>query len=450
MNPPPPAFLPPAARLRALRAAAHGRPQGTFAFSWEREEGCSQRFDIPVPEGMESDPDVVRFAERCVKSVLWAAGGWRLRMAGPESIRRAVEACYAPGGPRQFDRDLMARVYGRPMVIEHARREEIPDTRDLARSTGTSWKGCRLGFDLGASDFKIAAVQEGRVVFQAEHPWDPRAATDPAYHFDRLDQGLREAAGHLPRIDAIGGSTAGIVVDRHLRSASLFRGIPEDRLADAGGMFLALERKWNVPVAVANDGDVTALAAFLADGAPAVLGVAMGSSEAAGYLDRNGNLTGRLSELAFAPVDLAPDAPADEWSGDTGVGAMYFSQQAVARLARHYGLELPETMLLPRRLVEVQRRMADGEEAVQRLYETIGTHLGHAVAWYREFYDFDRLLLLGRVTTGRGGDVILETARAALSAHYPDLAEGVRLTMPDEKSKRLGQAVAAAALERAE
>jgi predicted NBD/HSP70 family sugar kinase len=209
-----------------------------------------------------------------------------------------------------------------------------------------------------------------------------------------------------------------------------------------------LEREWRVPVEVANDGDVTALAAHLADGATGVLGVAMGSSEAAGYIDRAGHLTGRLNELAFAPADLAPDAPADEWSGDTGVGAMYFSQQAVNRLARHFGLHYDDATTLPDRLVDVQRRMADGDAKARAIYETVGTHLGHAVAWYREFYDFGHMLVLGRVTTGSGGDLLLATARATLAAHYPDVAATVSLRMPDEKSKRLGQAVAAAALAR--
>lgn len=439
-----PPFVPPAAVLRRLRQEGGGGAS-CFRFAWEREDGCCQRFEFPVPAGRESSAEVLQLAERSVKFVLWAAGGWRLRLAGPEALCRAVEAAYGAGGARGFDREMMARVYGRALVIERCAPDAVPETRDALRSTGTSWKGCRLGFDLGASDFKIAAVQDGEVRFQSETPWDPRNATTVAYHYERLNGGLREAAGRLPRVDAIGGSTAGIVVDNRMCFASLFRGIPKERYEEARSLFQRLEKEWGVPVEVANDGDVTALAAYLADGQAAVLGVAMGSSEAAGYLDRQAHLTGRLNELAFAPVDFAPEAPADEWSGDQGVGAMYFSQQAVARLAPHFGLDFPADMPLPDRLVKVQERMAGDEPAVRALYETIGVHLGHSVAWYRAFYDFDRLLLLGRVTTGRGGDLLLESARRTLAESYSDLAS-VQLAMPDEKSKRLGQSVAAAAL----
>lgn len=443
----PPSFLSPALRLRSLRAsAAADAPR--LAFAWERDEGCAARFELPLPRGAEKDPDVLRLAERCVKAVLWSAGGWRLWLAGPDAVCRAIESAYAPGGARQFDRDLMERVYQRPVAVVRCAAEALPALRDATRSTGVSWRGCRLGFDLGASDFKLAAVEDGTVRFSAEFPWNPRNAADPAYHYGKLNEGLRQAAEHLPRVDAIGGSTAGIVVGNCLRSASLFRAVPSERYAEAREMFLKLERAWGVPVEVANDGDVTALAAYLADGSTGVLGVAMGSSEAAGYINRAGQLTGRISELAFAPVDLAPDAPADEWSGDAGVGAMYFSQQAVNRLARHYGVVFPAEVPLPERLVEVQRRMAAGDPAARRIYETIGEHLGHTVAWYREFYDYEHLLVLGRVTTGAGGGVLLDRARAALSAHYPDLADAIHLRMPDEKSKRLGQAVAAAALAR--
>jgi predicted NBD/HSP70 family sugar kinase len=164
--------------------------------------------------------------------------------------------------------------------------------------------GCRLGFDLGASDFKISAVRRGKVVFSEEFPWDPRNQADPEYHYSKLNEGLKKAAAKLPRVDAIGGSTAGVVVDNRIQVASLFRAIPPERYAEAQNMFLRLGQEWQVPIEVANDGDVTALAGLMSLGKKGILGVAMGSSEAAGFIDRKGCLTGRLSELAFAPVDL--------------------------------------------------------------------------------------------------------------------------------------------------
>ena len=436
-------FFPLAAKMREMKSYKGNTEK--FVFAWERENGCAYRFEMPVPVDRAGDPDVIRLAERAVKFALWAAGGKILHLSGPAEIRSAVKKAYSAGGARDFDRDMMLKSYGEEMEIRECEAKDVPETKDSAGGAGVSWDGCRIGFDLGASDFKIAAVQDGEVKFSEEFPWDPRNATDPSYHVGKLDQGLREAAKHLPRVDAIGGSTAGIVVDNHIRVASLLRAVSVAKYAEAQAMFKTIEKMWGVPVHVENDGDVTALAAYLSQGTKAVLGVAMGSSEAAGYLDRKGSITGRLNELAFAPVDFAASAPADEWSADIGVGAMYFSQQAVNYLACRLGMKFPDEMKLPERLVEVQKKMAADDPAASALYETIGYHLGHSVAWYREFYDYDHLLILGRVTTGRGGEIILDTARRTLAEFYPEVS-GVSISMPDEKSKRLGQAVAAAAL----
>ena len=437
-------FVPMISPLKKIRTAAQGSAQ-EFVFAWERENGCFARYTIPIPSGSEYELEVVRLAERSVKFVLWAAGGWRLHLSGPDFVCKAVESAYGKGGARDFDRDMMLKAYGRELEIRRCRTDGVPESRDSERGAGISWKGNRIGFDLGASDFKIAAVQDGEVRFSDEFPWDPRNASDPAYHLEKLNAGLQEAAKHLPRVDAIGGSTAGIVVDNQIRVSSLLRAIEPRQYKAAQKMFLTLEKKWGVPVKVENDGDVTALAAYLSNGTKAVLGVAMGSSEAGGYLDRNGHITGRLNELAFTPVDFAVDAPTDEWSGDCGVGAMYFSQQATNYLASRLGIPFPADMKLPERLIDVQKLMASDDERAFRLYTMLGTNLGHTVPWYREFYDYDSLLILGRVTTGRGGEILLDAARETLRKFYPEYAN-ISISMPNEKEKRLGQAVAAAAL----
>jgi len=282
--------------------------------------------------------------------------------------------------------------------------------------------------------------------YSDEFPWDPRNQTDPDYHYNKLNEGLKIAAAKLPRVDAIGGSSAGVIVDNRIRVASLLRSIPEARYAEAQNMFIRLAEEWKVPIEVANDGDVTALVGLMSLGKKGILGVAMGSSEAVGFIDRNGCLTGRLSELAFAPVDLHPEAPADEWSGDIGVGAMYFSQQAVNHLAIKKGMRFPAKMALPQRLERVQERMAEGDVTALRIYQKIGLYLGYTVPWYREFYGFDSMMILGRVTSGAGGIMILETARLILADQFPEIAEQVEVFMPDEKARRVGQSVAAASL----
>jgi predicted NBD/HSP70 family sugar kinase len=157
-------------------------------------------------------------------------------------------------------------------------------------------------------------------------------------------------------------------------------------------------------------------------------------------------MTGWLSELAFAPVDNNPKAARDEWSGDAGVGVMYFSQQAVNKLLPAAGISLPSDMGLPERLKAVQELMAKGDVRAAKIYETIGVYFGYAIALYADFYEFDDLLILGRVTTGRGGDVVLDKAREVLKTEFPVLGARIKLHVPDEKSKRVGQAVAAASL----
>ena len=229
---------------------------------------------------------------------------------------------------------------------------------------------------------------------------------------------------------------------------SLYRGIAEpDFDRHIRGIFRALQSWWGgVPFDVVNDGEVTALAGSMSMKANAVLGYSMGTSVAAGYVTPDGNITSWLNELAFVPIDYRDDAPADEWSGDIGCGVQYFSQQAVSRLLPAAGIAVTAEMPLAERLVEVQKLMAQGDPRARKIYETIGTCFGYAIAHYGEFYDIENMLVLGRVTSGEGGDVILANARQVLKDEFPALAEKVRLRTPDEKDKRHGQAIAAASL----
>jgi predicted NBD/HSP70 family sugar kinase len=201
-----------------------------------------------------------------------------------------------------------------------------------------------------------------------------------------------------------------------------------------------------VPLVVMNDGDVTALAGALSLREKGMLGVAMGSSEAGGFMDKRGRILGWLNELAFAPVDYNPAAAADEWSGDAGVGALYFSQQAVNKLLPAAGIKLPKEMDQPARLKAVQQLMEQGDPRAAKIYETIGVYLGYAIPHYADFYDYGHMLILGRVTTGRGGDIVIAKAREVLQLEFPVLAAKIQLHVPDEKSRRVGQAVAAASL----
>jgi predicted NBD/HSP70 family sugar kinase len=446
-----PEFAPAALWNRAYRAAVRasggGRP---LALALERSDGSVSAFRTSVlPHEGASAALNHRYAERLLKFLLWQKGGYRVTIGGCPAIAEYLRGVYSPTGARAFDHRFMGRqVYGRPMVIESTAFEGAPAERETAVALGRHLDGCRIGFDLGASDRKCAAVSNGKLLFTEEAPWNPGAQTDPQYHFDGIHDSLRRAAAHLPRVDAIGGSAAGVYVNNEVRVGSLYRGVPpalfESRVR---GLFRELQAAWGgVPFEVVNDGEAAALAGSMAMGNHAVLGVAMGSSLAAGYVAPEGAITGWLNELAFAPVDYREGAPVDEWSGDAGVGARYFSQQAVGRLLGPAGIELPPEMPLPVKLERVQELAAGGDARALRIYETIGVWFGYTIAHYAEFYEIRNLLVLGRVMTGEGGGRILSVAQAVLQHEFPELAGRIRFRIPEEQEKRHGQAIAAASL----
>ena len=441
-------FFAPLEALDMISSHIDSRPD-KVAIAWEREDGKVYRYDLEIPSTLK--PSAVKFVsyvvERIAKFIVWSAGGWKLYLAGPEKVVKPVAKAYTKKGARAFDYDFFSSIYGRPVEVEIVPYKKMPETNETLQMVKTVADGCRIGFDLGASDFKISALKNGDVVFSKEFPWDPRNNPDPEYHYNMLTAGLKEAAASLPRVDAIGGSTAGTLVGQKMGIASLFRAVKEQnpsKFETAQNMFFRIEKDWGVPFAIYNDGDVTALAGMITMGKKGILGVAMGSSEAVGYVDPDGAMTGRISELAFAPVDFNPNAPKDEWSGDAGVGAMAFSQQAVNWLAEKYGFKFPKAMKLPDRLKVVQEAMERGDEKALQVYIQIGRFLAHAIPWYNEFYDYENMMILGRVTSGLGGSVILETAKAMLKDIYPAHAERIDIFMPDEKARRLGQSVAAA------
>lgn len=443
------AFRPAVLANRAFRAAAqpHAVP---VTLALERSPDSISRFDtfVAAPGTPAARGNFV-YLERLVKFLLWSRGGGRLHFAGPRELGEQLQRRFRETEAGRFDARLMGeKVYERAFEVVVTSPDQMPAAREISAPLGRHWDGCRIGFDLGASDRKVAAVKDGEVVFSNETPWDPKSFTDPRQHFDGIMDSLRQAAAHLPRVDAIGGSSAGVYVDNLVKVASLFRGVPEEQFAQrVRPLFLELRQAWGgIPFDVVNDGEVTALAGAMSLEDNAVLGIAMGSSLAAGYCTRDGNITSWLNELAFAPVDYNPGAAVDEWSGDYGCGVQYFSQQGVGRLIPAAGITLDAKLSLPEKLVEVQKLMAKGDERAAKIYQTIGTCLGYSVAHYAEFYDLKHLLLLGRVTTGQGGEIIMAGANDVLRREFPEVARQVALHMPDEKEKRHGQAMAAASL----
>ena len=449
--------LHPSFRPMYLALREHARAVGsggvTLTLGLERSGGSVSRFSMPVfAAGHAGIAESQRLVERVLKFLLWQRGGHHVFVAGPPAIAEYLSARYRAGGERAFDAEFFAKIYEKPaFVIEAVELSQLPAEREQGKAVGGHLDGCRIGFDAGGSDRKVAAVIDGKEVFSIETVWQPKLESDPDYHFNGIDDSIRQAAAHLPRIDAIGVSSAGIYVDNRTMVASLFRKVPEAAFeARIKSIYQDIAKKWgDVPLEVANDGDVTALAGALELKDDSVLGIAMGTSQAAGYVNPKGLITGWLNELAFVPVDVSDSAPVDgEWSGDRGTGVNYFSQDAAIRLARVAGIELQADASPGEKLKALQKLMSAGDARARGIFESLGVYLGYGLLLYSEFYAIKHVLLLGRVTSGEGGNLLLEKAREVLRTEAPELARRIAIHLPDEATRRVGQSIAAASLPR--
>ena len=389
----------------------------------------------------------VYYVDRLIKMLLWMKGGFKVYLSGSKAVYEAIKDAYRVGGSRAFDADFMSNVYEKPFEVVYC--DHVPEEKSNPQAVGRHLDGCRIGFDAGGSDRKVSAVVNGEPVFSEEVVWFPKTTADPDYHYQGIVSALKSAAEHMPRVDAVGVSSAGIYIENRTMVASLFLKVSkEDFDAKVKDIYIRAIRDTfgDVPYVVANDGDVSALAGAMSLEENNILGIAMGTSEAVGYVDANGNITGWLNELAFAPVDASPDAMEDEWSGDIGCGVKYFSQDSVIKLAPAAGINLSESLSPAEKLKEVQKLMEVPGSPAEAIYRSIGVYLGHSLALYHHFYGFKHVLLLGRVMSGRGGDIILDVCKQVLAEEYPDIAGKIFPNLPDEKARRVGQSVAAASL----
>ena len=397
-----------------------------------------------TPEMAEAD---IYYVDRLIKMLLWMKGGFKVYLSGSKAVYEAMKATYCVGGKRAFDADFMSNVYEKPFEVVYC--DAVPAEKSNPQAVGRHLGGCRIGFDAGGSDRKVSAVIDGEPVFSEEVVWFPKTTADPDYHYEGIVSALKSAAAHMPRVDAVGVSSAGIYIENRTMVASLFLKVPKD-LFDAKVKDIYIraikDTFGDVPYVVANDGDVSALAGAMSLEENNILGIAMGTSEAVGYVDQNGNITGWLNELAFAPVDVSPAAMMDEWSEDIGCGVKYFSQDAVIKLAPAAGIHLDESLSPAEKLKAVQKLMEQPGSPAEAIFRSIGVYLGHSLALYHHFYGFRHVLLLGRVMSGRGGDIVLDTCKKVLADEYPEIAHKIAPTLPDEKARRVGQSVAAASL----
>ena len=445
-----PGFLPAVlwnrAFASAVRASRGGVPLG---IALVRQDGTVFRHSARILPATPAHAALnQRYVERLLKFLLWQKGGSTVLVKGDGALARALASQYSAKGARAFDRDFLGRrVFGAPIEVKAAK--ELPPARETQRPLGRHLDGCRIGFDLGGSDRKAAALVDGKVVFSDEVKWNPYFEKDPAYHLEGVNDSIRRAARHLPRIDAIGGSAAGVYVNSEPRVGSLYRGVSEpDFDRHIRGLFRALQQ-WLGRCAVRGgerrrgDGarrlDVAALECRARH---------LARDQHGGRLRHARRQHHAVAQRARLRAGRLPAARA----GRRVVGRpgrrrpVLLPAGGEPPACPRPGSTLPAEMPLAERLVEVQALMAKGDPRARKIYEAIGVYLGYGIAHFADFYAIESVLVLGRVTSGQGGDAIVETAARVLEDEFPALAERIRLRTPDEKEKRHGQAIAAASL----
>ena len=427
-----------------LQSAGTAHPVG---IAIERADGLTSVMQTYIHGTKEQYAADCYYIDRLVKIALWMKGGFRIYVSDSHEMYEYLHKTYAKDGARSFDYHFMGEIYEHPFEVLWT--EHLPEEKNDPQKQGGHTDGCRIGFDAGGSDRKVSAVIDGESVFDEEVVWFPKTNEDPDYHYDGIVSALKAAAAHLPRVDAVGVSSAGIYIHNRTMRASLFNTVPADLFEEkVKDIYIRAitDTFGDIPFAVANDGDVSALAGKLSLNENSVLGIAMGTSEAAGFVDENGCITGWLNELAFVPIDCSPSAMEDEWSTDIGCGVKYFSQDAVIKLAKPAGIELEEAHSPAEKQKIVQQKMEDGDPKARDIYESIGVYLGHTLAFYYDLYKMRHVLLLGRVMSGKGGDLILKTCREVLAGDYPALKDCFIPSLPDERFRRVGQSATAASL----
>ena len=438
-----PQFIP----FGVWRAAYLKNAKQPIAIAVERDKGRVSVHHTCIhgtPEMAEAD---YRYVERYVKFLLWSTGGFRVSICGCSELAQKLQKAYTPEGERHFDYTFVNQLYERNLEILDLPLDACPASNEVPESIGGYMDGCRIGFDAGGSDRKVSAVIDGECVYSEEVIWFPKLNEDPDYHFGHIVEAFKTAASKMPRVDAIGVSSAGTFIGNAPMVASLFIKVPRSNWDKVKTIYdRAAAEIGDVPILVANDGDVSALAGAMGLGKGNLMGIAMGTSEAVGYVDKDQNVLGWINELAFAPVDLCENAMQDEWSTDFGVGCKYFSQDAVIKLAPAAGIDIPEELSLAEKLKFVQKLMEADDPRAQAIFETIGVYLAYTTVLYAQFYDIEYMMLLGRVMSGKGGDTILRVCNEILADEYPELAAKCSVTLPDEKMRRVGQSVAAASL----
>ncbi len=406
-----------------------------------------QRYVFSFVFPLEFNDVNYRMFERIIKSVIWIAGGAEILIEGRSEFVERLKSEYSENGTRAFDCRFMKDVFG-SFCIKSVESINYLADKNAKLGFTLSAKGKRIGFDAGGSDRKTCALIDGKVIYSEEAVWRPKTCADYAYHKNEIKTAIAKALNKIGGVDYIGISTAGIVIDGEIKASSLFESVDKaDFERYVRTIYKDVCKEFNVPVYIANDGDVAALSGIDSNNGGKLISLALGTSEAGGYVDKDGQITEMLNELAFVPIYSGDGVGYDEWSGDFGCGANYLSQNSIIRLAQEYGMRFNENSTPAEKLIEVRNLFDNGDERAKRVFEKLGTYIADAIAWYTLFYDFESVLLLGRVVSGQSGTTAIDFAEKALKLHYPELR--IKIIVPkDSEDRRLAQCFTAAKMQR--
>ena len=199
------------------------KPVGIAVERADGQMASCHTFIHGTPEMKEAD---CYYIERIVKTILWMKGGFKVYVSGDQGICDYLNSVYCAGSQQEFDWDYMANVFEHPFEVVLV--DQIPEAKDDPKAIGGHLGGCRIGFDAGGSDRKVSAVIDGETVYSEEVVWFPKTNSDPDYHYDGIVAALKSAAEHMPKVDAVGVSSAGVFINNRTMNASLFLKVPKE------------------------------------------------------------------------------------------------------------------------------------------------------------------------------------------------------------------------------
>lgn len=363
------------------------------------------------------------YIERVIKSMIWIYGGYRIYLSGDSRIIEYIKDVYSHSGSRKFDVEFMEEIYQRPFEIKEGKIKALKLSRKISMGEG---EGKRIGLDLGGTSIKYSVVEDGNDIFSGVLKWNPTQMNNSLYHTQMLKKAYGICEEKIGKAQSLGISTAGIIADNKVRVSSLFRNTYDK---DYSGFY-----QLNENYIIINDGDAAVLGSMQEGGKTGVLGIAIGTSEAGGYVDETGSVTGYLNELAFVPIDFSDESYIDSWSGDRGCGVSFLSQDGLINMCERSGIIFPDDMETSKKCIYAEELWQNGDERAQAAFRMMGEMLGYALMWYQKFYKINECVVFGGVISGKAGDYAVECA----SELFKNVHKG--------ENSRFAQSIAAAKL----